>query len=183
MYDMIVSSENGNQKRHCTKEDRLLIDQVSNISCIDPMYDTSRHLKRNKVHQSKIFVKSMELLNFTTYLTNGTHLMVTDNTTAIIPKPQHRACISLGFFSQLQDTMLQFGRATSTLTMLDKKSLVQPPVPMAMASQMDKSGTRPRICSPRDIVSRTWASLDNLIPLSTLTLKLQKMIDVSWIAI
>ena len=180
---MIVSSENGNQKRHCTKEDRLLIDQVSNISCIDPMYDTSRHLKRNKVHQSKIFVKSMELLNFTTYLTNGTHLMVTDNTTAIIPKPQHRACISLGFFSQLQDTMLQFGRATSTLTMLDKKSLVQPPVPMAMASQMDKSGTRPRICSPRDIVSRTWASLDNLIPLSTLTLKLQKMIDVSWIAI
>ena len=90
-----------------------------------------------------------------TYLTNGTHLMVTDNTTAIIPKPQHRACISLGFFSQLQDTMLQFGKATSTLTMLDKKSRVQPPVPMAMASQMDKSGTRPRICSPRDIVSRT----------------------------
>ena len=122
-------------------------------------------------------------MKFSAYLTNGTHLMVTDSTTAIIPKPQHRACISLGFFSQLQDTMLQFGKATSTLTMLDRKSRVQPPVPMAMASQMDKSGTRPRICKPRDIVSRTWASLDNLIPLSTLTLKMQKMIDMSWIAL
>ena len=40
----MVSSEKGNQKRHCTREDRLLINHVSKISWIEPMYDTSKHL-------------------------------------------------------------------------------------------------------------------------------------------
>ena len=51
--------------------------------------------------------------------------------------------------------MLQFGKATSTLTILDNRSLVQPPVPIAMASQRERSGTRPRICNDNEIVSKT----------------------------
>ena len=108
--------------------------------------------------------------------------MVTDRTTATIPRPQHRACISLAFFSHVQVTMWQFGRTTSTLTMLEWKSLVDPPTPMAIASQTERSGKRPRICKDKEIVSSTCASFDNLIPLSTFTLKMKhwnKVIQVT----
>ena len=108
---------------------------------------------------------------FITYLTIGTHFIVTDKTIAIIPNPQQSACISLGFLSQFQFAIVQLGNATSTLTILDNKSRVQPPVPIAIASQRERSGTRPRICKDKDMVSKTCANLDNLMPLSTLTLK------------
>ena len=105
------------------------------------------------------------------YLTNGTHFKVTDKTIATIPKPQHKACISFGFFSHVQVAKWQFGSTTSTLTMLERKSLDEPAAPTAMASHIDKSGTLPRICNDKEIVSKTWDNFDNLIPLSTLTLK------------
>lgn len=132
----------------------------------NPIYETSKHLQNIK----KVDLKYAKKLCFF-YLTNGTHLMVTDKTTATMPRPQHKACISFGFFSQVHVAMWQFGSTTSTLTILDKKSLVDPAAPTAIASHTDKSGTRPLMCNDKEMVSRTWDSLESRIPLSTLTLQ------------
>ena len=114
---------------------------------------------------------SISLKHHFKYLIKGTHLMVTERTMATMPRPQHKACISFGFLSQVQVVIRQLGSTTSTLTILERKSLVDPAVPTAIASQTDKSGTRPRTCRDSDIVSSTWDNLDNFIPLSTFTLK------------
>ena len=56
----------------------------------------------------------------TIYLIKGTHLMVTERTMATMPRPQHKACISFGFLSQFQVVIVQLGRITSTLTILER---------------------------------------------------------------
>jgi hypothetical protein len=46
--------------------------------------------------------------------------MVTERTMATMPRPQHKACISFGFLSQFQVVIVQLGRTTSTLTILER---------------------------------------------------------------
>ena len=46
--------------------------------------------------------------------------MVTERTMATMPRPQHKACISFGFLSQFQVVIVQLGRITSTLTILER---------------------------------------------------------------
>ena len=48
--------------------------------------------------------------------------MVTERTMATMPRPQHKACISFGFLSQVHVVIRQLGSTTSTLTMLERKS-------------------------------------------------------------